>query len=184
MKKNDNYIIINSRRFFIKQICGYFLLVIDALLAGAVASRGASRSFLSRISEIPYGFEILLYLLALILLGVAVSLIVNKEKNKGEIIFETDRIVLNEKYLNLPNSLTIFLNPSREKRIYQRSINDGGGNNWIEFIDNGKTLKFEFLIPSLKKEEEMKKIIEVFNKNGYNVSLKLSPPSFWEKINS
>lgn len=184
MKKSENFVLISSHKYYIKLILGYSIAGIDVLLAGIVFSRGASRSFLSKIIDIPYGLEVVLYFVVFILLIFSVVLIINKENNKGVIIFKTKNVLLNRKCINLSNTLTIYLNPSKEKRIYQRSINDGGGNNWIEFIENGKTLKFEFLIPSLKKEEEMKEIIEAYKKNGYNVFLKSAPPSFWDKINS
>ena len=182
-KQGFLYTAINSRSFFIKRIVGYIIMGLDTILAGAVASRGASRSFLSWLVDIPYAIEILLYVLVFILLGIAVSLIVNKEKNKGEIQFDTDRLNLGKKEINLANTpVTVSLNASKEKRIYERTIKDGGGNNWVEFIQNSIPEKYEFLIPSQKKEEELTGLIDEYLKKGFKVELKSSPPSFWEKL--
>ncbi len=113
IKKNDvklTFILINSRKFFVKSIYGYLIMGFDALLAGAVFSRGASRSFISRIIDIPYGIEVTLYFLVFILLGIAVSLIVNKEKNIGEVQFGLDKLDLAAQELNLVDiSVIIFL---------------------------------------------------------------------------
>jgi hypothetical protein len=183
MKINENYILINSRRFFIKRICGYVIAGFDTLLAGVIFSRGASRNFLSRFIDIPYGVEVGLYFMVFILLGIAVVLIVNKEKDKGKIQFDTDYLELAGKEINLENTpVTVSLNASKEKGIYERTIKDNGGNNWIEFMQNGKIEKYEFLIPSQKKEEELTGLIDEYWKNGFKVELKSSPPSFWEKL--
>lgn len=186
MKKNNielMFTLIDSNKFFIKRICGYVIMGFDTLLAGAVASRGASRSFLSRVADIPYGIEILLYVLVFILLGIAVSLIVNKEKDKGKIQFDTDFLELAGKEIKLTNTpVIVSLNASGEKRIYERTIKDSGGNNWVKFTQNVKPEKYEFLIPSQKKEEELTKLIDEYREKGFKVELKSSPPSFWEKL--
>ncbi|MFV0268033.1 MAG: hypothetical protein ACK5HT_12960 [Draconibacterium sp.] len=78
--------------------------------------------------------------------------------------------------------VTVSLNASKEKRIYERTIKDAGGNNWIELTQNGKLEKYEFLIPSQKKEEDLTGLIDEYWKNGFKVELKASPPSFWEKL--
>jgi hypothetical protein len=181
--KNANYTLIDSRKFFIKRICGYIVAGIDILLGGMIFSRGASRNFLSRFVDIPYGIEILLYVLVFILLGIAVSLIVNKEKDKGKIQFDTDYLELAGKEINLADTpVTVSLNASKEKGIYERTIKDGGGNNWVEFIKDGKPEKYEFLIPSQKKEKELTGLIDEYWKKGFKVELKSSSPSFWEKL--
>lgn len=183
MKINENYILINSRRFFVKSICGYVIVGFDTLLAGVIFSRGASRSFLSRFIDIPYGVEVGLYFMVFILLAIAVVLIVNKEKDKGKIQFGKDYFELAGKEINLANTpVIVSLNASKEKRIYERTIKDGGGNNWVEFIQNSKPEKYEFLIPSQKKEEELTGLIDEYWKKGFKVELKSSPPSFWEKL--
>jgi len=166
-----------------ENICGYIIMGLDTILAGAVVSRGASRSFLSWLLDISYGVEILLYILVFILLGIAVSLIVNKEKNKGEIQFGTDGLDLAGKKISLASTpITVSFNASKEKGIYERTIKDNGGNNWIEFMQNGKIEKYEFLIPSQKKEEELTGLINEYRRNGFKVETKVSLPSFWEKL--
>lgn len=184
MKRNETYILINSRRFFIKRICGYVIAGFDTLLAGVIFSRGASRNFLSRFIDIPYGVEVGLYFMVFILLAIAVVLIVNKEKDNGQIQFGIDSLNLAGQEVSLANTpITVSLNASMEKGVYERTIKDSGGNNWVEFVQNGEPKKYEFLIPSQKKEEELTGLIDEYWKKGFKVELKSSPPSFWEKLN-
>ena len=180
---NLKYTLIDSRRFFIKRICGYIIAGVSILLGSMIFSRGASRNFLSRFMDIPYGVEVALYFVVFILLIIAISLIVNKEKNKGEMLFGSDMINLRGSEINLVNTpIAVSLNASKEKLIYERTIKDSGGNNWVEFVQKGEPKKCEFLIQSQKEEEELTWLIDEYWKKGFKVELKSSPPLFWEKL--
>ncbi|MDX8341776.1 hypothetical protein SLH46_21435 [Draconibacterium sp. IB214405] len=177
------YTLINSKRFYFKKVTGQILGTIAILLGGAVIGRGRDGSFISLFVDVSFFVEVMLFVFALILVMFSIALQFNKEKNKGEIYFDTDRLDLSGKEISLANTLvTVSLNASKEKRIYERTIKDGGGNNWVEFIQNGKLEKFEFLIPSQKKEEELTGLIDEYWKKGYTIELKSSQPSFWEKL--
>ncbi len=180
---NGKYTLINSKRFYIKKATGQILAIVAILLGGAVIGRGRDGSFISLFVDVPFFVEVLLFVFALILVGVSVALQLNREKNKGEIYFGTDTLNLSGKEISLANTLlAVSLNASKEKRIYERTIKDNGGNNWIEFVQNGELKKYEFLIPSQKKEEELTGLIDEYWKKGFKVELKASPPSFWEKL--
>jgi hypothetical protein len=189
MKKNSKYdtdfILVNSRKYNIKKIIGYFFVTLSIMIGGAIFARGSDGNFISLFVEIPFWQELVLYIVVFFLFIIGFAFQFNHEDNKGKIHFNSDTINLPDKEINLTNTpATISLNATKEKRIYKRTIKDNGGNNWVEYVKNGKPEKYEFLIPSLKVEEELKGIIDEYIKRGYNVALKSSSTSFWDKINS
>jgi hypothetical protein len=182
-EKNLTLIIINSNKFFRKRLLGILIAVVGVLLASVVFARGANNNVLSVFVDIPFALEIVLYVAVFVLIFVGAGLQFNSEKDKGQIQFCIDSLDLAGQEINLANtSITVSLNASQGKGIYERTIKDSGGNNWIEFVQNGEPKKYEFLIPSQKKEEELTGLIDEYRKKGFKVELKASPPSFWEKL--
>ena len=181
--ETTSFIIVNSKGYHIKKIIGYALVALSILIGGAVFARGSDGNFLSLFVEIPFWQELILYIIVFFLFVFGIALQFNHEDKKGEMQFNSDMINLRGNEINLVNTpVIVSLNASKEKRIYERTIKDNGANNWIEFTQNGKPEKYEFLVPSQKKEEELTGLIDEYWKKGFKVELKSSPPSFWEKL--
>ncbi|GET22001.1 hypothetical protein [Prolixibacter denitrificans] len=179
---NLRFTLINSQKYFAKRIAGSVIIGLDTLLAGAVASRGASRSFLSWILDIPYGLEVALYVVVFILLVVGSLLVANQEDSKGEVRISKERILMEDVVYELKSiSLKISLNAVPDKNIYKRTIKDQGGNNWIEIAYDGTRRRVEFLIRSLDDENKLKSMIEYYQLNKNRVTLKESPISLINK---
>lgn len=179
----ESFILVNSKGYHLKKIAGYVFVALSILIGGAVFARGSGGNFLSLFIEIPFWQELILYIIVFFLFVFGIALQFNHEDRKGEAQFLVDILNLDGKEISLANTpVTVSLNASPGKGVYGRTIKDSGGNNWIEFVQNGEPKKYEFLIPSQKKEEELTGMIDEYRKKGFKVELKSSLPSFWEKL--
>ena len=175
--------IINSNAYYILKIIGIIVGVIGALIAGAILNRGASKPFIDKYIELPLWASLLLYILTLVLLGIAVFLQFNKNKNKGQISLTKNEIKINKETFPIENkSIKFYFNSLKHKSSYKRDFMEGC-NNWIEFENNGKIIKKEFEIESKIHDDNILNQITNWQQLGMDVNIKEKKRNFWQMWN-
>ncbi|WP_346854875.1 hypothetical protein [uncultured Draconibacterium sp.] len=174
---------INSNAFYILKITGVIIASIGVLLGALVFTRGASPNALSRFIELPLSIELFLGFLVFILIILGVSIQFNKYKNKGKIELRDNTIKINEETFSIKNkTIQFYFNSLKNKSTYKRDFMEGC-NNWIEFENNGKTIKKEFKIESKIHDDNILNQIAKWQHSDIDVKIKEKKRNFWQMWN-
>lgn len=177
--------IINTTRYYIKriQLIVFGILTFAAYLIIFPHRRVPSLLLKLNIPEILKWFIILWGVFSFI---VFFKLFLQSVRSKKqEIEFTDNSIVFDGKILLFQHieSISLFLNPEKNKLVYYREIKSFGGNNWLEIITKaGHYYKIELLIPSLKSENRMLELFDLWSKFGILTEKKQSKKLFWENF--
>ncbi|MGF7141577.1 hypothetical protein [Roseimarinus sediminis] len=182
--QNLEFRIIDSKSFYVIKIIGIFLGVIGVLIGASIFQRGTNRNLMSLFTQLPFWLEMTLGLLSFVLIGISVTLQLNKNSKKGKLQLSIDSIEFDSKKISLDNkSITISINKVKNKNIYKRSFLEGS-NNWIIIKSYNKPdYKFEFLIESKTQEDNLIELIEYWRTNSNEIKLENQKPSFWQTWN-
>ncbi|WP_346863941.1 hypothetical protein [uncultured Draconibacterium sp.] len=174
---------INSNAYYIVKIIGFVMGTIAALIGGAILSRGQSEPFISRWIELPLWLTLILVVLVFIMIIIASFLQCNKYSNSGMLYLHENKIEIENKNFPIENkSIKFYFNSLKHKSNYKRDFMEGC-NNWIEFENNGKTIKKEFKIESKTHDDNILNQITKWQHLGIDVKIKEKRRNFWQMWN-
>lgn len=168
--------IISSKGYIYNKILGKAFLVLLALLLVLVVDREFEGGLLSLVDAPKSVYVIIWFFIAVtFLLSIHASLfkykLGNVKINNNEILSELRKGKPEIYPFNKIDEVAFILNRKEDKAKYARSILVGG-KNWIKFNYKGELYKFEFLLNSIKKDEELDIFLE-YLKTTFDKKIKI-----------